>query len=248
MVRGSASSFVLARVGLATVLAACGGDGGAPTDAAVDARIDAPPSCPPARLVYLNRNGGTYNPGPDDDSTTNTSTLVGRSYKVVAPNIGTNNWASVMNCLKAKFAPFDVEFTDVDPGIAEYTEVVFASHGTDIGAGANLQYAAPYACLPEGGPKFFRRGIAFVMWSSVTTNDLRCHLAAQALGNTFGLDVAYSCPDEMSSLLDCGPVADKTFTDTDVPCGINAMRDCVCAGPMQNSFRYLTQVLEPACP
>ena len=83
-----------------------------------------PPDDGPSAIIFLNRFGGTYRAGPNS-SVTNTSSLL-TGTRTVPPFAGTAaDWASIVNCVREEFAPFDVSVVDVEPGpTVRYTEAV----------------------------------------------------------------------------------------------------------------------------
>lgn len=234
---------------LVVALAACGDDG---SSAQVDAPkpIDAPAAdaCVPAgassRVIYLSKAGGAYSGGPDDSRTNKTAILNG-AMTIPAPTVVAGEWTSFVTCIQSKLAPFAVTVTEVDPGTAPHMEVVVIDSAQTIGQSSGIFGLAPFNCDGMDG-KVWDNGIAFVMWNVGVAE--RCATGAQMIGNLFGLDHGFSCPDLMTFLTNCGPSEAKTFTDMDVPCGENAARNCNCGKPTQNSFRTLSRVAGTTCP
>lgn len=236
-------------------LGACGDDGGsgAPADSspAADAASDATqdgPACP-SKVVYLNRAGGTFTHGANDNSSTNVSAVIeqGASPKTLAaPAIAAADWTAVRACLDNRFAPFRITFTETDPGPAEHVELVVVGGTADLNLPlGTLRVTAALPCdLVTSAPVPSLHAISFMIWGAYE-NTLRCENLAAALAGSYGLDSAFSCPDITSQLNGCGA---KSFTDADVACGEFSARACRCGGNTQNSFQYLKNLLGTPCP
>jgi len=203
--------------------------------------IDAPPACSTPVTLFLDRDGGTYTPGPDNASA-NTSSILDMERTLVAPTIADFDWDFVVGCVAQKFAPFNVVVTDQDPGDTVHNEMVVISTGADIGFGSNVASLSPFNCNRIDG------AILYLMWDTNNINGDRCWSAAQSFASSLGLDHEFSCPDLMSFVTGCGATADKVFTDADMPCGEFEARACTCGGTTQNSFQYLEDKVGAACP
>lgn len=225
---------------LAVALTACGGDDGAATDAAVDARADAaidaaPDAGGPARVLYLNRGGGTYTYASMVwDAVTDQQGYVERD--VTAPPFphGDAAWTAVRDCVASLFAPFRVDVVDVDPGAVDHVEVVVTTAPAVFGAPTGTASVAPY---PAGCP-LLERGLAVVFAGTFPAGDTRemCESAAAMAGLAYGLDWGLHCPDVMTWRSGCGA---KAFRDVDATCGETTARECRCEGATQNSYRRL---------
>ena len=218
------------RLVVTVLVTACGG-GDSP---AIDAPAGDAPSCIPGtpHVVFLNRAGGAYTKG-NDDSTTNTSSIINANITLPAPNVVESDWTTFVSCVKSKFTSFAIDITEIDPGTAPHVEFVVIDNAQQIGFGQGTFSVSPFNCNVLVNP------IQFLMWNeNGADNPSRCWSGSQTIGNGFGLDHAFSCPDLMTFQTNCGPVDQKTFTDVDVPCGEFSARNC-CSGPTQNSFQRL---------
>jgi len=202
-------------------------------------------TCPNATTVFLNRAGGTYTPGLNS-AIANTSSIISTEV-TLAPTIADADWTEVLSCVADKFAAFNIVLTDQDPGTEPHTEVAIADVPQDIGFNNGVVSVSPFECATGGGPKKLDNTIVFVMWEAAGSNGDRCWTVAQTLASSFGLDHAFSCPDLMTFLVNCGDPADKVFTDQAVECGEFEARACACGGTTQNSFQYLQATLGDAC-
>jgi hypothetical protein len=208
------------------VVTGCGDNGDGPADASLP-QDEA--TCVPGTptTVFLNRAGGTYTPGPDN-ATTNTSSIINANTTIPAPTVVDAEWNEVVACVKSKFTAFAVDITETDPGTAPHAEMVMLDNPQQIGQSGGVGSLSPFTCDKVVN------AVPFMMWGTVAQVE-RCWVIAQSIGSTFGLDHSFSCPDMMTFLTNCGPTADKTFTDAEVPCGEFEARACQCGGTTQNS-------------
>jgi len=196
--------------------------------------VAAAPRAAKARIIYMNRHGGTFTPGWDDSSA-NSSTIPYGTSTIRPWDVSDAGWQQVMDCMKAEWAPFDVEITDVEPAASvEYIESVVAGRPQDVGMGSGVGGVSPFDC------GVIERSIVFT-FAEVYGNSYRevCETASQEVAHSFGLDHEYLCEDPMTYLFDCG---DKWFQDIDAPCGEYSARSCNCGGSTQNSIRMLTEL------
>lgn len=237
---------------LVVCLASCGDDGGS---AVVDAPTvhDAPPDSPPdacvagnpaAHVIYLHKGGGMYLTG-GDDAGMNKTTILSADKTIPAPIVDATEWTNFVTCFTSKFAPFAVTITEVDPGTAPHMELVVIDNAQTIGFQQGVFGLAPYSCDTSMNGAVHDKSIAFLMWDAGVTE--RCQTGAQMVGNLFGLDHAFSCPDLMTYLGSCGPSDNKTFTDTDVPCGETSARTCSCGKATQNAFQTIAKTTGLSC-
>lgn len=182
--------------------------------------------------LYLNRDGGTFRPGPSD-ARTDVSSVIDEVATVSPWAVDDAGWDQVVGCVQAQFARWDVVVTDVDPGTAPHVEAVVAGRPQELGYGAGIGGIAPFASDCGVVPN----AIVFA-FAEVYGDDLGaiCETVAQEVGHAFGLDHVYLCTDPMSYLGGCGP---KTFQEEAAACGEWAPRECFCGGETQSSLAML---------
>lgn len=218
--------------------------------ALVAGRAEALPSQPPDLpethpgspwVIFMNRGGGRYFPGPDDSSA-NVSSIVGQVADFDPYPYGDDSWNDVMRCLREVYAPFGITITDVDPGDAAHMECVFAASGGE----AFGDFLSGYAPYDWTDCSIFPRGISFVFADAHgdSPRDI-CETAGQETAHVFGLDHVVECRDLMTWATGCG---EKTFLDEWVNCGEEEPRECTCGGPTQNSYQMLLGILGPHVP
>ena len=189
-------------------------------------------------VLFLNRNGGTYNAGWSDDSTQNVSSILSFNAQIPAYPYGDGSWDQFMGCMRDLYSDFNIEVTDVDPGAAAHMEVVVGGHPNHIGMSNGIGGVAPMTCGVIGN------AVAYAFPETYGDDPQGiCEAAGQESAHAFGLDHEYLCEDIMTYLYGCGA---KRFVDQDVSCGEYSARSCYCGGNTQNSYQYLLGVLGPA--
>lgn len=192
----------------------------------------APSPASAAELVYLNRDGGSYEPGIDN-SRINRSSLVVQTSFVPAWTVDQAGWDQVVSCVQKLWAPFDIEFTDVDPGAAPHIEAVVAGRPENIGSASVVGGVAPFRSDCEK----IENAVVFA-FADGFGGDYRavCEATSQEIAHVFGLDHEYLCSDPMTYLVGCG---DKLFRNEYGPCGEFEVAECRCGGTAQNSVQAL---------
>ena len=195
------------------------------------------PSHGPAAILFLNRFGGTYRAGPNSAAANTSSIITGT--RTVPPFAGTDaDWASILGCMRAEYAPFNVSIVDVEPApTVRYTEAVVGGLPGNIGYPPGVAGVAPQYCSPATNT------IVFILSAVVPgENRLICEFTAHETGHSFALDHEFLCEDPMTYLTGCG---EKTFQDQTVACGEFSERTCACGNPTQNSFANLLAAVGP---
>lgn len=202
---------------------------------------DAPaPQAGAMHILFLNRcvGGVTINPG-NEDSSANTSSILGGPVNFPEFPWGDATWNETMARTRELFAPFNVQVTDVDPGNTPHDEVIVCGDG----ASAGFQGAggvAPFTCgvIP--------RAITYVFAETMGNNpDALAIVVGQEAAHAWGLDHEYKCDDPMTYLNWCG---DVQYQDGDYPCGEYSERECSCGGNTQNSYQHILGLFGPSTP
>ncbi|HEU5058644.1 MAG TPA: Ig-like domain-containing protein [Kofleriaceae bacterium] len=193
-------------------------------------------------LLYMNKDGGTYTPG-NNDSRTNRSTVL-QETRIVPPwDVDAGTWADVMSCVRAQFADYDIEVTDVDPGSAAHIESVVGGSPTDLGLPEGVAGVSPFT--PTCG--VIANSVVFSFPEALPPSaQIVCEVATQEIAHSFGLDHEFLCEDPMTYLAGCGA---KSFRNVAAPCGEFSARSCAvpgkydCGRDTQNSVALLTERL-----
>jgi uncharacterized protein (TIGR03382 family) len=193
-------------------------------------------------LLYMNKDGGTYTPG-NNDSRTNRSTVLQETRIVPAWEVDAGTWADVMSCVRAQFADYDIEVTDVDPGSAAHIESVVGGSPADLGLPEGVAGVSPFT--PTCG--VIANSVVFSFPEALPPSaQIVCEVATQEIAHSFGLDHEFLCEDPMTYLAGCGA---KSFRNVAAPCGEFSARSCAvpgkydCGRDTQNSVALLTERL-----
>jgi len=192
---------------------------------------------PGKRIIFVNKNGGTYTPG-QDNSSNNVSSIPGFVAKVPAYEKGAASWSQFMTCIKDQFAPFNVEVTDVDPGGVPHIEGVMGGSPQHVGMGSGVGGVAPM----NGDCSTVERAVVYIFTQVFGSAQVECEVAAQEIGHAIGMDHEYLCEDPMTYLNGCGK---KKFQEETVWCGEYSPRQCMCGGK-QNSVQFMMSRLGPS--
>ncbi|HUS32815.1 MAG TPA: Ig-like domain-containing protein [Kofleriaceae bacterium] len=193
-----------------------------------------------SKIVYLNKNGVTLQPG-DNDSRTNKSTIVTQAVSLPAWNVTATNWQQTVSCMKDLFSRFDVTITDVDPGNVPHMEAVFGGSPTQVGMDANTAGVSPFTldCVVIENSIVFTFTGAFQM-----TPREACEVMAQEVAHSYGLDHQLLASDPMTYLDYTG---NRAFQDQTSQCGEYSARQCGINGSVcrtnQNSVSLLKERL-----
>jgi len=190
-----------------------------------------------SRTIYLNRGGGTLTPG-NNNSQSNTSSLVDHATSIAGWDASDADWAETMACVRAMWSPFDVEITDQDPGTTPHFEVHIGGTPTAIDFPGGIGGVAPMAL----DCSIVERSIVFVFPNNLNNRPQRvCEVIGQEVGHSYGLDHELEPSDPMTYLSFNG---DRTFRDKSVACGESTARPCGFEGhascrDTQNSYALL---------
>jgi MYXO-CTERM domain-containing protein len=213
-------------------------------DTVIDRRTD--PAGPAAltnvsHTLYLNNclpNGCTVNPSNSTNSSiTNTSSIARPTNGIrnlTAWRWGDARWNDVVECVRATFAPFDIDVITTDPGNANHHEVMVA--GTAVELRPNLEAGGIAPFIACGASE--ENTLTFVFASQ--TNDIQylCGAIAHEAGHAWGLTHSLDADDPMT-YLDLGSL--KRFQNRASQCGeqLSNPYPCECTGNTQNGFDYL---------
>lgn len=195
----------------------------------------------PSRVIYLARAPVALTPGDDDAPAGVSSVLAAKANApVTMPGWKGHNkgWNQLVGCVRALFAPFNVEVTDQKPAGDDYVLVAVGGRPGDIGE----KHKRVGGLAPFSGdviPKAVVFAFSTQLGNQVTPV---CETIGMEVAHAYGLDHGYDCKDVMTYLKPCGP---KRFIDKDIPCGEGRKRPCSGGAATQNSYQRLMQVLGP---
>lgn len=207
------------------------------------------------RVIYLNKNGGTYNViGGATDASTNTANTIaagdGRTHMgaVIPPIDAVFDWNHIVQCVRTQYKPYNVIITETEPTSGNYIEAVVG------GDGASTGWSASSGILGVASADNFcgvtEKGIAFSFAHNhigiAKQDDELCATVAHEVGHLLALEHEILAADTMSYV----PFASspsKSFVDMNSHCGTDPQDqgNCTCmttaAGEMTDSALRLTQ-------
>jgi hypothetical protein len=191
------------------------------------------------RVIYLERQAITIK-GGFDRAADHHSQLIELGVERALPGFTGDDrkWRSIVQCVRGKFADFEVVVTDRRPRQKSGYVMVH------VGGAPNDLYGAEREGM--GGVAPFNSDVIAdsVVFAFSETLDNRvdsvCNTVAHEIGHIYGLDHSYRCNDVMTYLSGCGK---KQFVHANVRCGESDRRDCDNGGATQNSHEHLLAVL-----
>lgn len=193
-----------------------------------------------SRVIYLNREGAVLTAGIDD-ARENHSSIVSNSGKqelAFPPFRGSfGTWQSIVDCVRQKFAPFNVKVVSQRPVTGDFIMVLFGGKSAMLGKMGSRDKVHATGLAPFNSAPI-SNAVAMV-FADALGNRVRenCEVAGQEIAHVYGLDHAYNCRDLMTYLRRCSTA--RTFVDKVVPCGEHKTRECADGKPTQNSFTRL---------
>jgi MYXO-CTERM domain-containing protein len=191
-----------------------------------------------SRTVYLNKNGVTLTPGVND-ARLNRSTVVTQQAAIAPWNVSAATWTATVSCMREVFAPFNITFTETDPGNVPHIEAVFGGTPTQLGLASNLAGVSPFTtdCA------VIENSMVFTFTGAIPADSrLACEVMAQEVAHSYGLDHTLLSADLMTYLPHEGR---RWFQNQNAMCGEDKARPCGLNGSTcrqtQNSVAVLTE-------
>jgi hypothetical protein len=188
-------------------------------------------------LLYVNRCAGgcTVTPGVDN-AIAGTSIIPNSMSNLSAFAHGDAVFSATVTCLRSLFARYDVDVITTNPGAVARREMMLAGTAAQLGQPAGVPGVAPSGSSTDNR-------IAFAFANDIGADaDKLCWISASQLGELYGLEPEYYCPDVMSYFSGASGCGLKTFADFDAPCGtFSPTPTCSDTGgqPTQNSAALL---------
>jgi hypothetical protein len=201
------------------------------------------------RVIYLNRNGATYNiTGNTTNAATNAvSTRVsngGPRMAVIPPLAADWDWPWVAQCVADAFKPYDIRVVETEPPAdAIYIEAIVGGTGTELGYSANdlfgIAAADDFCGVTEAGVAFT---FSETHRAVPQRNAELCATIAHEVGHLLALEHETLATDLLSYVL-VNDTTSKSFVNMDVACGVfpNQPTGCSCTANTTNSAARLVQ-------
>jgi len=253
---GIGAALAAAAIGLVAYqrLAPAEGDAGETLQLPGDLHVSLPYlASEPMRIIYLNREGATL-AGGDDDSAHDVSSIVHSTGKaqvhIPAFQGSPQTWSAIAECIRGKFAPFDVSVVEERPTRGHYIMAVIGGTQEDLGPvteehggehahehGQETLGLAPFNghLIPDAVVLIF----AHSMRERVVTT---CETAGMEIAHAYGLDHERNCKDLMTYMPPCGA---RIFVNANARCGEQKDRACEGGAETQNSYAKLLAALGP---
>ncbi len=148
-------------------------------------------------------------------------------------------WGKVVTCVKAQFAPFQLDVVDREPS-GEHITAVVGGLASQLGLDdRSTNGVGPYM------PGRIQRNATVHIFSKVGTGERDtqnlCAVTVHEVSHALGLDHVFKCGDVMSYYGDrCGA---RKFLDVTAPCGEFSARACGTGEKTQNSYRMLASLV-----
>jgi len=209
----------------------------------------------PTKVVYLNKNGGTYNivSGATDSATNTADTIAAGDNRthmgaVIPPIDAAFDWNYIVTCVRAHYKPYAVTITETEPTSGNYIEAVVGGTGSSTG------WSASSGILGVASADNFcgvtEKGIAFSFSTNhigiQKQNDELCATIAHEVGHLLALEHEATAIDTMS-YVPFASSGSKLFTTANGKCGTTPTQtgQCSCgsvaAGNYTNSAMRLGQ-------
>ena len=197
-----------------------------------------------SRVIYLNHTGALLRPG-NNDSSTNTSSIVSQQVQIPAWSTDAQTWSDTVACFKDLWSRFDVQVVDTDPGNVPHIEAIFGGTPDLVGLPSGVGGVSPFTqdC------SIIESSIVFTFTDAIPgiTSREACEIMAQEVAHSYGLDHELLASDPMTYLQYNG---NRAFQDQDVSCGEYQARQCGINGSVcrasQNSVQLLLARVGPA--
>ena len=200
-----------------------------------------------SHIVYMNNcmpDGCDLTGGDNDDAANHVSVYAnpGGSH-LSAYKYGDASWASLVDCAKLTYAPFDITVVDKRPTSGAYNEIIVAGTPTELNSSGQLDGAGGVAPLIGCGAHYDNM-ISYMFAGLTGDHNYLCGGVAQETSHVYGLSHELN-PDDPLTYLNLG--SHKTFQNTLTQCGedLNQPHSCYCGGQQQNSYAYLMSNFGP---
>jgi len=191
--------------------------------------------------LFINHEGGTYLPGPDNAANNVMSFLV-MSRTMPANDFTATERTEILTCVQNHLAPYNITVVDQDPSPTQHNEVIVTSQSSaDYSRPTNEEGWSPPSCQNGG---FESVSIIFGdQAGGHLTPDRVCQLVVWTAQSNANLDSHVDCRQIGSWLEPCEPA----ILDEELSCGQFKAEDCSCGGTTQNPHRAMLERYGPPC-
>jgi MYXO-CTERM domain-containing protein len=193
-------------------------------------------------VLFLNDckpDGCLVRPGANDDSRTNTSSIVRQPSQLAAFSGDQLTWDAAVACVRENFAPYNISVVTTDPGNVPHFEEMVAGLPAQVGFPNGVAGVSPFSC------GVINNAITFT-FANLTPNDALalCWTVSQEAAHAFGLEHSMLGTDAMTYIAD---PPRKMFVDETACVGAagccQPSQECQCNRTTINSHQRLMEVL-----
>jgi hypothetical protein len=184
-----------------------------------------------SHIIYLNRCAGAgclVAQGTTNATTDPIHSSLG--HGMLSPfSHGDATWNTIVACMREVYAPFNVQITEVDPGVEPHFEILFGGTPQQIGLPADIGGVSPFSCVP-----YIPNSVVFVFDVWGDTPEELCATAAQEVAHSFSLDHAIEPSDPMTYFAYQGR---RHYVNAQIQCGSDCDQKhrsplgATCSGP-----------------
>ncbi|HHH28859.1 MAG TPA: hypothetical protein ENK57_11020 [Polyangiaceae bacterium] len=199
----------------------------------------------PSHIIYLNREGATLVPGPDEASLNRSSIIENaelESYVVPAFRGSARRWDDIVTCIRGHFEPYDVEIVEQRPTEPGYLMALMGGRAEGLGPSDGHDHGTVTGLAPFNGQAVENAVVLVFTRALRERTQSSCETAAMEIAHAYGLDHTTQCRDIMTYKRRC--TRRRRFYDQPAACGEHEDRECR-GGGMQNSHQMLLDVLGP---
>src|SRR5262245_33409850 len=182
-----------------------------------------------SHVIYLNncKSGCTMHPG-FDDAKTNTSSIPNQTSTMTPWGYSDALWQQLVNCVRADYAPFNVQIVTERPASGDYHMAIVAGSPQNVQMPQGVGGVSPFTCdyIPNSISYTFAN-----VYGGVP--EQVCWTFAQQTAHSLGLDHKFDNRDPMT-YLQTGP-AHKAYQNQAGSCGEYSARTCMCTYPTGNT-------------
>jgi MYXO-CTERM domain-containing protein len=179
-----------------------------------------------SHVIYLNNckpNGCQIKAGYDNATTNTSSVPKGTTVANIAAFTGSDAvWQQVVDCVKQRYADFDVEIVTTRPTSGNYHMAIAAGTPQQVGMQSGVLGVSPFSC------GYINNAVSYTFANLIANNvPEMCWTIAQETAHSWGLDHKFDNRDPMT-YLSGGPTI-KNFINEAGSCGEYSARTCQCS-------------------
>jgi uncharacterized protein (TIGR03382 family) len=182
-----------------------------------------------SHVIFMDRCVGGCTITPGNDGTQNQSSIVSSTKNLSAFGGTDAQWQSLVSCVRATYAPFNVQIVDTRPASGPYHHAIVAGTAAQGGFGSGTLGVSPFTSDCSYIPNAMSFSFANSMLNLSNAAVEMCWTVSQETAHSWGLDHKFDKLDPQT-YLENGNVQ-KVFQNQAGSCGEYSARACSCAYP-----------------